>query len=152
MIDMEHNILKNVDYKLVFASSLQILYLYCEHAHLTEEEFWLARYFLECSLSRHLLASEKGKFLAAGALILSLAMFGKPKCIADSFLHLNNLEAKEVKRCCSMIWNACIESKTCKQLTALERKYSHTSISKLTLVSVESLSTVFADYQITNVF
>lgn len=140
IIEMEAQMLLSAEFCLVISSSLQLLQLFAEQLFLSEEELYLAKYFLEYSLSRYSLSGKKNTLLAAAAVSLTLSFFRHSTELIDNFIISNNWEGAEVSQCSWLMWEAAMEAKRTQQFTSIERKYSVASCYRVSLLNTHVLA------------
>lgn len=140
IIEMESRMLLAAEFRLVVSSSLQLLHVFSEQLSLADEELSMAKYFLEYSLSRYSLTSKKNCHLAAGAIILALSYFQHSTAEIDNFINRNGLTLSEVSQCGWLMWESAMESKRTQQFTSIERKYSHPSYFRVSLLNTHVLA------------
>lgn len=140
IVDMEAQMLLACEFRLVASSSLQLLHLFADQLRLSDEELSLSKYFLEYSLSRYSLASKKNCHLAAGAIILALSFFQHSSAEIDNFINRNGLTLSEVSQCGWLMWESAMETKRTQQFTSIERKYSHPSYFRVSLLNTHVLA------------
>lgn len=140
IVEMEARLLLSAEFQLVVATSLQLLHIFAEQLELSEEELCMAKYFLEYSLSRYSLTSKKNCHLAAGAIILALSYFQHSAAEIDNFINRNGLSLSEVSQCGWLMWESAMESKRSQQFTSIERKYSHPSYYRVSLLNTHVLA------------
>lgn len=137
---MEAKMLAAAEFRLVITSSLQLLNFYSEQLQLVEEEVCMAKYFLEYSLSRYALSGKKSICLAGGATLLALSFYQHSAKEIDNFIKTNGLDLAELSQCGWLMWEAAMESKRTQQFTSIERKYSHPSSYRVSLLNTHVLS------------
>lgn len=140
IVEMEARMLLAAEFRLVFSSSLQLLHIYAEQLRLADEELCMAKYFLEYSLSRYSLTGMKNCNLAAGAIVLALSYFQHSTAEIDNFTNRNGLTLSEVSQCGWLMWESAMESKRTQQFTSIERKYSHPSYFRVSLLNTHVLA------------
>jgi hypothetical protein len=123
LIEMECDILRTLEYRLVSTSSLQLLILYAQQLSLTSTQYSLCRYFLDHSLLVQSMAVHRSATVSTSAIALALKSLQCSSSAIDNFIRLNGLCPRSVHNTSCEIWQAVKENRLAGKQCAVDRKY-----------------------------